>query len=470
YQEDNLILMYIEFGMAQKYIDDLSKNVKRGLKMKVEKGWKPGLAPIGYINNKYSDKGEKRIIKDPERFNLVRKMWDLMLTGAKTPPKIAEIANNSWGFRTRKLKRVGDKPLSRSAVYRMFTNPFYFGMFEYNGRLYRGNHQPLITVEEYDKVQKLLGKKGRLKPQSRTFPFTGMITCGECGCFVTAEEKHQIICSHCKFKFSRLHSDRCPRCGTLIEKIKDPKLLDYTYYHCTKRKRGKKCSQPSIRKEDLEKQVVHCLSHIEISEEFKNWALKYLRETHDKETGVRTNIYQSLQKAYNQAQRELDRLLGLKLRELITDEEYFRKKGELLKDQKRLKEKLEDTEHRAGYWIELSEKTFIFARYARKWFKEGTLEDKKIILDTIGSNLILKDKKLFIDTKKPFFFIKKGLRISPGLKAGFEPAKNRINKGETPAFSTPDLTRRGIVDDVRTYWMTKKEYFEIPDLRVPKAA
>ena len=31
-EDDNTILMYIEFGMAQKYVDDLSKNTKRGLK------------------------------------------------------------------------------------------------------------------------------------------------------------------------------------------------------------------------------------------------------------------------------------------------------------------------------------------------------------------------------------------------------------------------------------------------------
>src|SRR5581483_11727725 len=33
-EDDNIILMYIEFGMAQKYVDDLSKNVKRGLRAK----------------------------------------------------------------------------------------------------------------------------------------------------------------------------------------------------------------------------------------------------------------------------------------------------------------------------------------------------------------------------------------------------------------------------------------------------
>src|SRR5713226_421929 len=55
--DDNVILMYIEFGMAQKYIDDLSKNVKRGLKTKVEKGWYPGQAPLGYVNDRMGEIG-----------------------------------------------------------------------------------------------------------------------------------------------------------------------------------------------------------------------------------------------------------------------------------------------------------------------------------------------------------------------------------------------------------------------------
>jgi DNA invertase Pin-like site-specific DNA recombinase len=75
-EDDNIILMYIEFGMAQKYVDDLSKNVRRGLKTKVENGWYPGLAPVGYLNNTVKVTGENNVIKDPERFPLVRRMWD----------------------------------------------------------------------------------------------------------------------------------------------------------------------------------------------------------------------------------------------------------------------------------------------------------------------------------------------------------------------------------------------------------
>src|SRR5207245_4146444 len=75
-EDDNIILMYIEFGMAHKYIDDLSRVVKRGLQAKAKLGWFPSSAPLGYLNRVNTQTGHKEIIKDPERFPLMRKMWE----------------------------------------------------------------------------------------------------------------------------------------------------------------------------------------------------------------------------------------------------------------------------------------------------------------------------------------------------------------------------------------------------------
>ena len=34
------------------------------------------------------------------------------------------------GFRTRPTRRMGGKPLVTSAIYQLFTKPFYYGSFE----------------------------------------------------------------------------------------------------------------------------------------------------------------------------------------------------------------------------------------------------------------------------------------------------------------------------------------------------
>ncbi len=408
YPEDNVLLMNVEFGMANQFLRDLSKNTKRGMKAKVEKGWLPGVAPLGYLNNKYKDKGKKDIVKDAERFALVRKMWDLMLAGSHTPPKIAEIANKDWGFRTRKFKKQGGKPLSRSTIYKIFTDPFYCGMIRYNGQLYPGKHDAMVTVEQFDKVQLMLGRKGKPRPKRNAFPFRGIIRCGECGCYITAEEKH-------KLTKSGLHK--------------------YIYYHCTKRKPGIRCSQRSLRQEELERQIQEELSKISIDEDFKNLALKYLREVHEEEVKDRAPVEKSLRKAYEDSQKQLDNLTDLRVREMISDEEYLTHKNKLLIKRERLKEKIEDTNHRADKWLELSERAFTFACYAKYWFENGNLEQKNTILQTIGSNFTLKDRKLFIETKNPWLIIKKGLEENRQEKRTLELSQTLSVPQSEPSLS-----------------------------------
>jgi hypothetical protein len=273
-----------------------------------------------------------------------------------------------------------------------------------------------------------------------------MIRCGECGCSIPAEEKHHLVCSGCRHKFSYLNKDVCPRCGLKIEDMTHPIRRHYIYYHCTRKKTDIQCHQPAIERRDLEQQIVERLSRIQISDRLEEWAVKYLQEVNTQESEDRTQVRQSLQKAYNQTQSQLDRLLNMCLSDLISDEEYRQEKHKLLQERARLQEKLGDTEHRADTWRTLAENTFVFARYARYWFEHGSLEDKKTILSALGSNLILKDKKLLIQAKKPFLLIEEGLKSLNRVQAGFEPSECALSKAKSEGV--PSLRARwlGIVD------------------------
>ncbi len=203
--EDNVVWMYLEFGMAQKYVDDLSKNVKRGLKTKAEMGWYPGPTPPGYLNKTHPD-GRKTIIKDPKRFPMIKRCWELMLTGKYNPAEVRSIANTILGFRT-----LNGLPMARSTIYRIFRSKFYAGTYEYPGKSgiwHIGCHTPMITEEQFEQVQKLMNRGLKWPKNRKTFAFTGLMKCGTSGHAITAEEKHQLICSACKFKFaytSKIH-------------------------------------------------------------------------------------------------------------------------------------------------------------------------------------------------------------------------------------------------------------------------
>src|SRR3989338_5405247 len=69
--EDNVLLFSVESGMANQFIIDLRKNTMRGMESKLQKGWQPALARLGYLN----DQLNKTIVKDPERFDQIRQMW-----------------------------------------------------------------------------------------------------------------------------------------------------------------------------------------------------------------------------------------------------------------------------------------------------------------------------------------------------------------------------------------------------------
>lgn len=313
-EEDNIILMYIEFGMAQKYVDDLSKNVKRGLKTKSEKGWYPSVAPTGYLNHKDKRTGEQTIISDPERFPLLRKMWDLMLTGLYTPPQILDKANNEWGLRTRVGPKTGNRPFSRSAIYKLFTKPFYYGWFEYptgSGKWFEGKHKPMITEAEYERVQMLLGRRGNPRPRSSlVFAFTGLIHCGTCNRMVTAEEKHQARCPDCRRKFVLRRHEQCPRCRKPVEQMPAHRFYRYTYYHCSKSRRPR-CQEKYINKVELERQIDTFLSHVDISPRFNEWAVNHIHELHDQDRGVVAVVSGAQRKALDSCEQFLANLVKL---------------------------------------------------------------------------------------------------------------------------------------------------------------
>ena len=382
---DNVYSIAIQLCGANQYSRDLSVNVKRGLGDKLKKGWRPGSAPLGYLNTKTENRGENYIIEDPERFPLIRKMWDMMLTGNYTAPQILDIANKKWGFLTRPMKRRGSKPMGESTIYRTFSNPFYAGIIEYSGKTYEGNHTKMVTLEEFDKVQILLGRKGKPRPKTHEFAYTGgCIVCGECGCFCTAIEKWKII-----------------------KKTGD--LKKFVYYFCTRGKKDVKCTQNKfIPLEKLEFQIENELEKYTIPEQFRDWAVEIIRESNDKEIHDRTKIYEMQHQSIIQTQKQLDSLTQMRYRDLIEDEEFIREKTALQGKINRIKEALRDTETRAEKWLELTEKTFNFATYARIAFSKGDLQAKKEILNSFGLNCVLKDKKLFIEAEEWYQKLQKG--------------------------------------------------------------
>ena len=360
-------MLSIVFGYSKYYVDSLSENVRRGNRTKLENGWIPGAAPLGYLNDPIT----RTIIPDPERFPLVKEAWRLMLTGVYSPRRIWEMATQEWGFRTRKRKRRGGSLVSLSAIYKMLTNPFYAGIIQGQGKTFAGKHQTLVSIVEYDRVQEMLGRPHQPRAKTLEFAFTGLIRCGECGFAVTAEEKTQ------------RHGHR------------------YTYYHCTRRRLDYDCHQPCIQLPELEQQMVEFLQEITIPDAVYQFGLARLERAarHGQDTDAAKR--HSLEQTAASLEKELDNLTKLRIRDLLTDAEYVKQRQELERQQLGIHQILE-TPDRPEHWFEPAKMLISCSNRAVLWFKAGNLLTKRLIIGIAGSNLVLKDKTLSIDARKPF--------------------------------------------------------------------
>jgi len=120
--------------------------------------------------------------------------------------------------------------------------------------------------------------------------------------------------------------------------------------------------------------------------------------------------------------------------ELLSDDEFKKEKDELLKQKAYLLGKLEDTDNRISKWVELTEKTFNFACYARNWFANGDKDTKKQILLGIGSNLTLKDGIVSVNLEKPLKFIKEAKLQVKQISPMFEPEKEGYKSSQMESF------------------------------------
>ena len=382
-------MLQIMFGQSKYYSDALSENVKRGNRTKLEQGWRPNTAPLGYMN----DPRTKTTVKDPDHFPLVRKMFQMMLTGGYTPKEIALIARDEWGFRTPKRRKIGGVPLAMSSIYKILSNPFYAGMILWGGKLYPGKHEPVVSIESFERVRQLLDRPGRARRKKYRFAFTGLIRCASCGLMVTAEHKVN-------------------RYG-----------YRYVYYHCSKRQLGPRCPERSVELTSLEQQIETFLESLTVHDTALEWIESWSTSEKQRDDDSEQARKRSLESARENVRGQLHELTGLRLRAMISDDEFTMRRRQLHDEETTLSGKIAEIE-RAADWFEPFRAIISFRNQAPDLFRHGDDQTKRRILEIVSSNLVLKDKKLSIQAAKPFAI-------------------------SFPRVSSPRL--RADVDDVRTF-------------------
>ncbi|MBU1349848.1 MAG: recombinase family protein [Patescibacteria group bacterium] len=349
-------MLQIAFGQSKYYVDNLSENIKRGIRQKLKNGLWPSQAPLGYLN----DKNTKSIIVDKNKAKLVKKSFELYSTGKFSLRRLCTTINN-LGLIGRK-----NKMLSVSNYQYFLKNPFYCGLIRYNGELYEGKHEPIIAKKLFDECQEVMKSKGKPnKKKLKYFVFRGFIRCGECGCLITAETQK-----------------------------------GHNYYHCTKRKT--KCFQKYVREEELEKQISGFIQKVFLPDD---WAENIITEIEKEKSEIvqSSNFFaQNIKEKIKTIDEKLERLIVGYLENAILLEEYQQNKNKLVGEKQVLKDKLSSFEQKRNHWFEPAIRFVKSAKYAGILAKSKNFEEKRDFFKKLGSNFKILNQKIVFDLENPF--------------------------------------------------------------------
>ena len=361
-----LFMLQVAFGQSKYYSDNLSENVKRGLHQKHRRGEWTTLAPFGYVNNRKT----KNIDPDPIKSRIVKKMFSEFAQGKHS---LSSLRNRLafWGITSRR-----GTPISVFSIRHILTNKVYIGLIVRKGETFQGSFPALVSQSTFNKIQQILTdrSKSRRKSQHHHFPFRGLFKCGECGSPITAQ-------------------------------LSIGNGGKYRHYRCTKR-RGK-CSQKYLRENVFAEQLKNYFRQIALPD---NWTKQMFHQVevwqNEKENST-IKIVKNLENKIQETQTKLDRLIDAFLDGTIDKEIYLVKKDELIRKRAAISEKRCKIRKKGSAWFEPLREFVETAHRAKKLAKSNDFDEINSFAEKIGSNHILRDRKLLFDFKKPFDLIPK---------------------------------------------------------------
>lgn len=329
-----------------------SVNVKRGNKEKLNSGGWPGTAPFGYLNDKLT----KTIILDPVRAKYLVRAFELYATGSYGFKQISQILHDE-GLRT----NTGRKFFSGN-IHRFIDNSFYCGLMMRGGKLYQGNHEPLVSKELFDQAQDVLHNRNRPRPKTHFFPLRGFMTCEVCGCSLTASLKK-----------------------------------GHHYYYCTNSKGNCPEHKTYMREKTLYPIVGSLFEKLNLDEEVIEMMYRSAKEETGYDTAYAESVLTTLRSRLNALSAKESKLLDTFLAEQISGEVYDAKALEIQNEKVLVAKQIKETEEKQAKGISTLEPTknlFLRASRARKEFIAGDDFKKREIVETVLWNLSMKEQKM----------------------------------------------------------------------------
>lgn len=352
----------IQAVVAADYIRNLKEEVRKGFYGRIKQGFYPMPAPIGYLNQG----GGKAKTIDPCTGPLIKETFLLYATGRYSLDSLAAKMNELG------LRRRSNQPLSRNHIASILHNVFYTGIIriKLKEEYFAGCHEPIISKQLFDKVQKVLSRK-LTKTKGKThlaesFLFRGFLICLTCGRLLSGE-----------------------------------KQKGHIYYRC----HTKDCPEKTIREERVRTSVWSLLKKFEPvrtnNNQFRQWLLVRQRQLQGSIAVKRSELMQKL----NETRNVLGRLTDLLITDAIDNALFLKRKNTLIATEIDLQQKLASLEVSEKENLKELEKAFDFTQTAALTFQYAPYARKREVITTMAEQLVVHNRSVKITVRESFAHI-----------------------------------------------------------------
>ncbi|MBL7789369.1 MAG: recombinase family protein [Chitinophagales bacterium] len=342
----------IQAAVATRYSHNLSQEAKKGLYGRLAQGIMPFKAPVGYLNN---GQGKLKTI-DPLKVHLIQELFSLYIKGDSVLILVDKIYQ--LGLRNNREKR-----LDKNGIISILRNPFYTGIIKIKGQLFKGNHEPIISMTTYKKAQEVLDGKVNARLIKNDFLFRRMISCANCGYKLIGERQKGNI-----------------------------------YYRC----HTKTCPTATIRESVIQLCIRFLFDTVSINDTEMSFMETILNETTIDLKTKQKEALQALSLKRFALKAKQDRITTLVIDGTIDQETYQKERNNILTEIQLLDEQEVNISAQSGTYHEEVLKILEQAKTPYYIYENAIIEDKREMLKYITSNLVLEGKKLVFTMVSPF--------------------------------------------------------------------
>lgn len=397
----------MKVAIAKFYSENLSEEVRKGQKEKLAQGQLPRKPPLGY--KPLGDSGQKVHSIDENVAPYIRTMFEWYATGNYSLARL-ESELYKAGLRSRSGKKV-----CMGWIHRLLTDPFFYGKIRWKREIYRGEHEPIISKELFDIVQRLLKRKIQAPHYTKHNPvFKSKIRCKHCHGLVTWYSKK-----------------------------------GFWYGHCNNHGEYKKCPKKTcIRQDRIEAQLLLYFDEISPkNEEILGWIEDVIREEFRTENQDRERKIQGLTASLEKIRKRKDQIYEDKIDGIIPVELYQRKVAEYVKEEEALEEAIRKTRDSSDDYEEISVAIHKLAYKAKEIYEKATTDEKRLLLSQIFTNILQDGLQI-----KPEYTIHAQYlaKWTPKLNQDYELQKSVAARGKTGDLSPVYPNLRAWRESLRT--------------------